>query len=273
MGKWIHLRIQHCQNYWFYQKIVQVKLIENWISYKKVSGRIYLSPPWVELRGSKDILVSNIRLYWNRKIDSLLGRMLPKLRIISKNCSNKSCSELNFLQKVSGRTCLSPPGVELWGPKNCHFLNIIMYWKTWKWVHLRAQRCQIYRLYQNIVQIKVVQNWISYISQWAHMSISGAPKVDTFQIRGEMLQKLPIISKNASNKSCTELNFLKKTQWTFISYLPWWSDVDGECPIFAAPRLRLVQMRKWSTKTPGDVFIFLWSLHSIIMYTEREPVQ
>ncbi len=29
----------------------------------------------------------------------LLGRMMPKIRITSKKSSNKSCSELNFVQK------------------------------------------------------------------------------------------------------------------------------------------------------------------------------
>ncbi len=42
-GKWIHLRAQHCQNYQLYQKIVQIKVIENSISYEKVSGRTCLS--------------------------------------------------------------------------------------------------------------------------------------------------------------------------------------------------------------------------------------
>ncbi len=32
-----------------------------------------------------------------------------------------------------------------------------------------------------------------------------------------MLKKIPIISKNASNKNCSELNFLQKTQWKHIS--------------------------------------------------------
>ncbi len=52
-------------------------------------------------RGSKDWYVSNIILYWNRKVDPFLVRTLPKLPIISKNCSNKSCWELNFIQKKS----------------------------------------------------------------------------------------------------------------------------------------------------------------------------
>ncbi len=32
--------------------------------------------------------------------------------------------------------------------------------------------------------------------------------------------KIPIISKNASNKHCSELNFLRKTQWTHFSIYP-----------------------------------------------------
>ncbi len=40
-------------------------------------------------------------------------------------------------------------------------------------------------------------------------------KVDS--LRGWMLQKIPIISKNSSNKNCSELNFLQKTQWTHVS--------------------------------------------------------
>ncbi len=82
-----------------YQKIVEVKVVESWISYKKVSGRTSLSPPGVELGGSKDGYVLNMILHWNGKVDSFLGWRLLKLRIISNNCSNKSCWELNFVQK------------------------------------------------------------------------------------------------------------------------------------------------------------------------------
>ncbi len=35
-----------------------------------------------------------------------------------------------------------------------------------------------------------------------------------------MLRKLPIISNNASNKSCWKLNFLEKTQWAHMSMSP-----------------------------------------------------
>ncbi len=81
------------------QLIVQMKIIENWISYRKVSGRTYLSPPGMELVGLKDWYVSNIILYWSGKVDSFLGWRLPKSKIISNNCSNKNRTELNFVQK------------------------------------------------------------------------------------------------------------------------------------------------------------------------------
>ncbi len=41
----------------------------------------------------------HIIMHWNRKVDSLSGWTLLKLLIISKNCSNISCSELNFVQE------------------------------------------------------------------------------------------------------------------------------------------------------------------------------
>ncbi len=39
------------------------------------------------------------------------GSMAPKIRIISKKASNKSCSELNFIQKsLQAHTSISPQG-------------------------------------------------------------------------------------------------------------------------------------------------------------------
>ncbi len=80
------------------KKNVQIK-VEDCISYKKVSRRPSLSSPGVAPRGSKDWYVSNIIMYWNGKVDSFLGWRLSKLPIISKNCSNKSCWEINFFLK------------------------------------------------------------------------------------------------------------------------------------------------------------------------------
>ncbi len=39
--------------------------------------------------------------------------------IITKNASNKRCSELNFQEKSRGAHMLSPSGVERGGPKIC----------------------------------------------------------------------------------------------------------------------------------------------------------
>ncbi len=61
----------------------------------------------------------NIILYWNGKVDSLSGSKLWKLLIISKNCSNKSCWKLNFVQKSQW--------AHMWSSKDCYLWNIIVY--------------------------------------------------------------------------------------------------------------------------------------------------
>ncbi len=60
-----------CENYQLYQKIVQIKVVENWISYEKGNGGTCLPPPGVELEGLKDCRLWNIIIYWNGKVDSL----------------------------------------------------------------------------------------------------------------------------------------------------------------------------------------------------------
>ncbi len=47
-------------------------------------------------------------MYRNGKLGSLYGSMLPITRMISKKAKNKSCLELNFVQK-SPRAHLSTP--------------------------------------------------------------------------------------------------------------------------------------------------------------------
>ncbi len=42
--------------------------------------------------------------------------MLTKIGMTSKKASNKSCLELNFVQKSLEHICLSPPGEELGAP-------------------------------------------------------------------------------------------------------------------------------------------------------------
>ncbi len=46
---------------------------------------------------------------------------------ILKNASNINTTELNFLQKLSGRISLFTAGMELGTPKTCIFKNIIMH--------------------------------------------------------------------------------------------------------------------------------------------------
>ncbi len=59
----MHFRAELRRNFRLYQKIVQIKIAENEISYVEISGCAYLPPPAVQLGASKDKCVSNIFLY------------------------------------------------------------------------------------------------------------------------------------------------------------------------------------------------------------------
>ncbi len=99
-AKYIRLRAQRCQKYASHGKKLKIKVVWNWISSKKVRKRVSLSPPGVELGGFKDQYVWNLIMYRNVNLGSLYGSALLKIRI-SKKASNKSCLELNFVQKSS----------------------------------------------------------------------------------------------------------------------------------------------------------------------------
>ncbi len=61
------------------------------------------------------------RLKYNAlKKENRLSWKLLKLLVLSKNAPNKNCRVLNFIPKVSGRICLSPPRLELGISKDCH---------------------------------------------------------------------------------------------------------------------------------------------------------
>ncbi len=55
--------------------------------------------------------------------------MLQKLPILSKKASNRNYSELNLLQKIQGRICVSHPGLSQGAPKIAKL----------KKIHFRAQ--------------------------------------------------------------------------------------------------------------------------------------
>ncbi len=93
------LELNIVKNMRYMKKKFRIKVVQNWILYKKVRERICLSPPRVELDSSKDQYVNNLIIYRNWILDSLRGLTLPKTCITLKKDSNKSCAELNFIRK------------------------------------------------------------------------------------------------------------------------------------------------------------------------------
>ncbi len=79
-----------------------------------------ISPlPWSGARELERWYGLNIKLYRNRKIDSLLGWTLSKILIIPKKGSNKSFSASNFGQKsLWEHNVYLPPRMELGGLKD-----------------------------------------------------------------------------------------------------------------------------------------------------------
>ncbi len=111
------------------------------------------------------------------KVGSLEGWMRQTIQILSKDALNKSCSELNFLQKAQWTHIMSPRS----GASGIQRLSCLKYYNTLKW----ASRFTL--------------------------GLNAAAK-------NTVLSKKK--KKNASNKSCLELNFLQKTQWTHVSISP-----------------------------------------------------
>ncbi len=84
--------------------------------------------------------------------------MLPKIRIISKKASSKSCSELNFVQR-SPRDHMSTP----WSNRTwkIDLLEILYFIERANYIYFRAQCCWKYASHPKKFQIKVVRNWIT----------------------------------------------------------------------------------------------------------------
>ncbi len=61
---------------------------------------------------------------------------------------------------------------------------------------------------------------------------------------GQNIAKKRIISKNASHKSCSELNFLQKTQWTHISIFP----RSGARGAKHLPFLKYIDVLEWKSR-------------------------
>ncbi len=67
-------------------------------------------------------------MYKIRKVDSVRGSMLPKIRIIWGNTSNETSSALNSIQKSQWAHVYFLRKLS-WGSKDCHLLIIIVYKK------------------------------------------------------------------------------------------------------------------------------------------------
>ncbi len=99
--KYIHSGAERCQKYASHPKKLQIKVVRNWILYKKVRERcVYLPPPLIGARGLERLIWLKYNIVLKRENTFTSGlNTLPKIRIASKKASNKSCSELNFVQK------------------------------------------------------------------------------------------------------------------------------------------------------------------------------
>ncbi len=120
MRKCVYFWTQHWQKYGLHRKMLQIKVIQNWISRKKFHERICLSLPWVELGGSKDQYVWNLIMYRNGILDSLWSSTLSKISTLWKK--NLSCLESNFVQK-SPQARRVEPGASI----GQYVWNLIMY--------------------------------------------------------------------------------------------------------------------------------------------------
>ncbi len=92
----------------------------NFLQKNSVAADLCLPQEW-SLRATniRRVLELKSRLFWNWR--------LPKLSIVLKIASNKSCIKLNFQQKTQWVYVFissSPPRVELGGTKNLPFLKL-----------------------------------------------------------------------------------------------------------------------------------------------------
>ncbi len=125
------------------EKKLQIKVVQNWILYKKVREHMWLSPPsgarWLErLIWMEYYIILKWQIIFN------LGPNADKNTNNLKTCSNKNCSEFNFLQKTHLCICLLPPGVELGGSSSYSNRTLMkLQWQMFKAPYLHS--CGRYR--------------------------------------------------------------------------------------------------------------------------------
>ncbi len=83
MGKLIHFRAQRCQKYALYRKMLQMKVVQNSISYKKLSGRICLSPLEGGAMGPPKIAILKYYYVLCKCIGSMVGLLFGSRTVLS----------------------------------------------------------------------------------------------------------------------------------------------------------------------------------------------
>ncbi len=134
-------------------------LVIKFLTQKSVGAHVYLPQEWSYATRKIDtfqIYCTEVRKYTRFRVE--LGQ---KYALYQTMLQIKVVEHYISYKKVSGCTCLSP---QKWSYRARKFdmFQILYCSEMGKWIHLRAQRCQTYRLYQEIVQVKVIENRISY---------------------------------------------------------------------------------------------------------------
>ncbi len=103
-----YFRAQHCQKIRIISKNTSNKNCWALSFVQKIQWTHLSTFPISGARGSKDCRHWNIIMHWNGKVYLLYGSTLPKMRIISRDASNKSCWAINFVQKCQwAHMCIS----------------------------------------------------------------------------------------------------------------------------------------------------------------------
>ncbi len=108
---------------------------------KSMGTPIYLAQEW-SWKARKIDLFQILLLYRYGKVDSLRGWILQKLPIISKKCSNKSCWELNFVQKIQWMHMFISIRSGAWGLERltCFKYHIVLKWESRFTLRLNAAK-------------------------------------------------------------------------------------------------------------------------------------
>ncbi len=180
-----------------------------------------LSPSGVELGGSKEY-VWNLIMYRNGTLDLLWGSMLPKIRIISKKASNKRCSELNFVPKnLRAHMSISSTSGARGLQRSVYVMRFRKLWLRVKLVNFdfsaklpstdynESNKPTLKSLShigseKSLLELGVTKNELLTFS---HFSLYYGTSDSLWS---STLPKIRIISKKASNKNCSELNFVAK---------------------------------------------------------------